>query len=211
MKYICRECGLSYNKKPNFCECGNDTFFEGIDDVEPSKEQRAEERAKRYAKAKAKVQKRRQKREEDSEEKTSPFTILFALVLIGAIAFFLPTFVQNKAKDASERAAKESEATYLDRMMQTILADFTPSGITKSDYCIIKFEINESGWISKRSFEHRSSVAELNSKVMYALKKSTIVEKPPQKYIDVPLKIRVSCTADEKAAECLSNIYTETK
>lgn len=209
MKYICRECGQTYNKKPNFCDCGNDTFLEGMDDVEPSKERRAQERARRYAKAKAKVKARRTRSENGVA--LGPLKIFVTLILIALIAFFVPRIIQNQTNEASKRATKEKEATYLDRVMKTVLEDFSPSGITKTDFCIVTFEINESGWISKRAFERRSSVSELNTKVMYTLKKSTIVEKPPEKFANTPLKIRVSCSADEKSAECLSNIYKGTK
>lgn len=33
MKYICKECGSEFSEKPDFCDCGNDTFDEIVEEV----------------------------------------------------------------------------------------------------------------------------------------------------------------------------------
>lgn len=207
MKYICKDCGRTYSKKPTFCECGCDFFSEKNDGS--SQQKRAIAPKPCYEQKKTQAKATKAKKSDDRGTKLRPFTVFVVMIFVALIAYFVPLAVKYKAEEAQRRAANSPEATYLDRMMQTILEDFSPAGIESSDYCIVSFEINENGGINKRFFVRRSSVPEINNKVMHALKKATIVEEPPKKYINVPLNINVSCTADEEAAECLSNIYVK--
>lgn len=212
MKYICRDCGRVYTKRPVFCECGNDDF--SVEAEEEKRPRRQPQAAGQYGSRSQKTQapKRVKKKVEkkvsdDEDEKTSPLTVLIVVIFVALIAYYVPMAIKNKADSENERAANSREATYLYRMMQTILTDFNPSGITKTDYCIVGFEINENGGINKRFFVRRSSLPALNNKVMHALQKTTIVEEPPQKFVNIPLSLKVDCTANEEQAECKSNLY----
>jgi len=202
VKYSCNDCGREYDRKPNFCDCGNDTFSEIYEDVDFYEEQESKPYSGSISgKKKSAKAEKKDKKLVAEDEKTNPLTVLFLIIVIAALAYFIPRYLQQKANEANDEDAK-----YLDRIMQTILSEFSPAGIKSSDYCTVRFEINEAGWVSKREFTHRSSIPTLNAKVALALKKATILEKPPKKYTDVPLRLNVSCTADENVAECMSGI-----
>lgn len=207
MKYSCNECGKEYNRRPNFCDCGNDTFTEIREESDIVEHQQSIPYTGRVVRAHSQQQyhhHEKVKKEEsiiDDEEKTSPFTILFLVVLIVLIAVFVPKFLQQKVNNAND-----ADAQYLDRIMNSIMGDFNPSGITRSGECIVRFEVNEAGWVSKREFTQKADVPAINAKVGYALKKATILEKPPKKYTDVPLRLKVSCSANKSMAECMSGL-----
>lgn len=201
MKYICKDCGKEYARRPHFCECGNDTFQEVHEEIDVFDEQQSRPYTGRIKSQSVKEEKPAEQELVYEEEKTSPFTVIFMIIVIAALAFFVPRFLQKQANNANDEDAK-----YLDGVMQTVMGDFNPAGITQTGECIMRFEVNEAGWVNKRAFVQRSSVPEINSKVAYALRKATLVEKPPKRYTDVPLRLKVSCTADEKMAECMGGV-----
>lgn len=207
MKYSCNECGREYRKRPNFCDCGNDSFTEIREESDIIEEQQSRPYTGRVAKSHSHSHSHQHvkvKKEEPvivEEEKTSPVTVLLFVLLVALLAFLVPRFLQQKVNDTNDM-----DAEYLDRIMNTIMGDFNPAGITKSGECIVRFEVNEAGWVSKREFTRKANVPAINAKVGYALKKATILEKPPKKYTDVPLRLQVSCTASQEMAECMSGI-----
>lgn len=216
MKYICRDCGLIYTRRPRFCECGSDDFsIEVEEETHPRRKPQSAGQHNNYAPqtqhpkrtAKRVEEKAKEKASEEDSDEANPLVVLIVFIFVALIAYYVPIAIKNKADAENKKAANSAEATYLYRMMQDILTDFNPSGITKTDYCIVSFEINENGGINKRYFERRSAVPELNNKVMYSLQKTTIVEEPPQKFANVPLSLKVDCTANEQQAECKSNLY----
>lgn len=200
MKYTCNECGKTYNKRPNFCECGNDVFYE------VPEENAYEQQSKPYSGSMKKNDVQPEQRYSEpsyEEEKTSPFTILFLVVVVALMAFFIPRIINQKANNS------ETEEKYLENVMKMVMSEFDPSGIRKSGFCLMQFEINEDGIVTKRAFKQRSTVPAINSKISYALRKTTMVEKPPQRYTNVPIRLKIMCTADDYAAECESGIMLD--
>ena len=188
MKFKCKDCGKIYlDVKPEYCQCGNNEFSKIL-----TKEEREEQLAAQN-----------QQPSEKKEKNESVFAILFFFVAIIAIVFVVRHFVnlsQNRV---------DLDAEYLTNIREEMLKDFDPEGIVKSGECIISFEINAEGWITKRYFVKKSPVNELNDKVMSMLKKATIVEKPPKIWTNTPIKLLFRCVASETEVECESKNIIE--
>ncbi len=204
MKYTCNECGKTYNKRPNFCECGNDIFYE-VPEEEDVYSQQSRPYSGRIKSQETQSVEQKQREVSYAEEKTSPFTILFLVVVVALMAFYVPRLVNQKANNS------ETEEKYLENVMKMVMSEFDPSGIRKSGFCLMRFEINEDGIITKRAFKQRSTVPAINSKISYALRKTTMVEKPPKRYTNVPIRLKIMCTANDYAAECESGIMMDTE
>ena len=183
MKFRCKDCGRVYEGyRPEFCECGNDSFVKILSKAEK------ELRDDGYV---------------EKEEKENPIFIILFLLVAAAVVWFVLSKVHVV------RQAPELNDEYLTSVRQEMLKDFDPSGITRSGYCIISFEINEEGWINKRQFVQKASVDEINVKVYDMLKNATIVPKPPLDYTNKPIKIEFGCEANQEEVSCYSKNIVE--
>ena len=178
MKFKCKDCGKTYEEyRPDYCECGNDSFIR----IMTKEEKEALD-----------------SQNEVAEKKENPIFIILFLI----IAFVVFWTILTKIRSFQNVPVVNDE--YLTSVREEMLKDFDPSGITHSGYCIISFEINEEGWINKRQFVKKSKVDEINVKVYDMLKSATIVPKPPLDYTNKPIKIEFGCTANAYEVSCYS-------
>ncbi len=183
MKFKCKDCGKIYDEKPDYCDCGNNHFL------------RMRTKAERDAEIGS--------LDEEPEKKENPLFIIIFLVIVAVVVYFILTKIRtNQAQPALDDA-------YLTSVREVMLKDFDPSGITNSGFCILSFEINEEGWITKREISQKSPIPEINDKVMTMLRTATIVPKPPAAYTNKPIKIEFGCIADQSEVECYSKNIVE--
>lgn len=179
MKYKCKDCGKIYENKPDYCECGNDSFL-----TMRTKAERDAIMAK-------------PKREEVREEKKeNPIVLVLFLVAVGFLAYF----VMNKVSSYKVDTSKNDE--YLTEIRQEMLEDFDPQGITRSGYCIISFKINKEGKVYDKKFLQKSKVKPLNEKVIYMFDYAKAFQNPPLAFTDTPIDIEIGCTASETEVSC---------
>jgi TonB family protein len=206
MRYVCRDCGLTYDRLPNFCDCGNDTFDEIYDEIEESKERSAEFRRNSYRK---KVEREKREQFMPKEEKANPISVILFFLLVAFLAGAIPSFIAKAGRETRQRDINKIYA-YIDNVQKEIERNFDPKGITVSGRCVAKFEINSEGWINNRVITKKATDAKLNTKVMNALKNVTIVPPPPEEFKDTPIPIEFYCGANEREVECYSKIVTKT-
>lgn len=179
MKYKCKDCGNIYDNKPDYCECGNDSFL-----IIRTNHNRVVIMAK---------PKREKVRE---EKKENPIVMVLFLIVVGVFAYF----VMNKVSSYKVDTSKNDE--YLTEIRQEMLEDFDPQGITRSGYCIISFKINKEGKVYDKKFLQKSKVKPLNEKVTYMLDYAKAFQSPPLAFTDAPINIEIGCTASETEVDC---------
>lgn len=106
--YRCTECYTEYTELPEYCDCGNDTFEEVVEEVYEEEEEYSEPEP-RPARPKRKPSKEEleEMRKEELEKKKSLIAagvILFLCIVV----FFMPPHAKKKMDVVKEKVAKEN-------------------------------------------------------------------------------------------------------
>lgn len=181
MKFKCKDCGKIYDVKPDYCECGNDTFL--------TMRTKAERDAMLSSSSKMEY------RREEKGEKENPLNIILFLVLVACLAFF----VVNKTSSIQSKAPVDD---YLTNIREEMLSDFDPQGLTVSASCVISFKISETGKVYEKRIIQSTKNRPLEEKIENMFNYTNQFAPPPLAYKDKPIKIEFGCSANEREVSC---------